>query len=398
MIRTCRSHAFIASPSPWPQRRARPTIRSRLRRSGLARPRRMASDSQRERCLPATCQFHLGHKRPYAAFSPSQRWSICDLGGPYQPKNGRPGQSFMTGILRRSWLTPCRCQPSGRFLASISSAISLSCAFQWRSANVSLPCQNGMYRINRRECAYMWRVMAKLRLPTQVFFPLFILVSLTACSGATLPPTVPLAPTATATPTPTQTPSTSSNIETAVPRSVHPTTATKPTVVPTLLPKTTFPPAVTPTTTPSPIPTAKPAAMPAPTPRPSATALPTPTPKPAPTPVATATPTPVPTDTPTQTQTTTPPPPPSPDPVQTSAPPSAKILVSPAVAPKTRRFDVLRTWGFKGSDDGQFNAPVGITVGKDDRVYVTDRDNHRVQIFDLEGRFLGKWGGFGRED
>ena len=37
----------------------------------------------------------------------------------------------------------------------------------------------------------MWRVMAKLRLPTQVFFPLFILVSLTACSGATVLTTIP---------------------------------------------------------------------------------------------------------------------------------------------------------------------------------------------------------------
>ena len=51
----------------------------------------------------------------------------------------------------------------------------------------------------------MGRIMAKLRLPTQVFLPLVIVVSVTACSGATLPPTVPLAPTATATPTPTQT-------------------------------------------------------------------------------------------------------------------------------------------------------------------------------------------------
>ena len=62
----------------------------------------------------------------------------------------------------------------------------------------------------------MWRVMAKLRLPTQVFLPLSILVSLPQVLGAALPTTTLPAPAATATPAPAQTPSPSSNIETAI--------------------------------------------------------------------------------------------------------------------------------------------------------------------------------------
>ena len=31
-------------------------------------------------------------------------------------------------------------------------------------------------------------------------------------------------------------------------------------------------------------------------------------------------------------------------------------------------------------------------------VYVTDRDNHRIQKFDSTGAFLAEWGGFGTTD
>ncbi len=42
--------------------------------------------------------------------------------------------------------------------------------------------------------------------------------------------------------------------------------------------------------------------------------------------------------------------------------------------------------------DGQFKTPWGIAVDGQGRVYVADTWNHRIQVFDGKGRFLGKWG------
>jgi tripartite motif-containing protein 71 len=55
----------------------------------------------------------------------------------------------------------------------------------------------------------------------------------------------------------------------------------------------------------------------------------------------------------------------------------------------------IRTFGSRGSGDGQFQNPWGITI-VDGVVYVTDSQLSRVQAFDLNGAFLGKWGGYGR--
>jgi DNA-binding beta-propeller fold protein YncE len=64
-------------------------------------------------------------------------------------------------------------------------------------------------------------------------------------------------------------------------------------------------------------------------------------------------------------------------------------------------FDVngkfLRKWGSAGSGDGQFNSPSGLTV-EDGQVYVTDGLNNRVQVFDVNGAFLRKWGSAGLGD
>ncbi len=42
--------------------------------------------------------------------------------------------------------------------------------------------------------------------------------------------------------------------------------------------------------------------------------------------------------------------------------------------------------------DGQFKTPWGIAVDGQGRVYVADTWNHRLQVFDRSGNFLGKWG------
>lgn len=53
--------------------------------------------------------------------------------------------------------------------------------------------------------------------------------------------------------------------------------------------------------------------------------------------------------------------------------------------------EYLTHWGRKGSGDGEFNLPHDVCLDSAGRVYVADRTNQRVQIFDANGRFLGKW-------
>jgi len=47
----------------------------------------------------------------------------------------------------------------------------------------------------------------------------------------------------------------------------------------------------------------------------------------------------------------------------------------------------LHSWGEPGTDPGCFNVPHNIVTDADGLVYVADRENHRVQIFDGKGRY-----------
>jgi DNA-binding beta-propeller fold protein YncE len=51
----------------------------------------------------------------------------------------------------------------------------------------------------------------------------------------------------------------------------------------------------------------------------------------------------------------------------------------------------VMAWGTKGAGDGQFNAVHGVDVDRNGRVYVADRANKRVQVFDESGKFLQAW-------
>ncbi|HLV94490.1 MAG TPA: peptidyl-alpha-hydroxyglycine alpha-amidating lyase family protein [Candidatus Acidoferrales bacterium] len=48
----------------------------------------------------------------------------------------------------------------------------------------------------------------------------------------------------------------------------------------------------------------------------------------------------------------------------------------------------LKSWGEPGSGPGQFNVPHSIAVDASGHVYVADRGNRRIQVFDGEGKFL----------
>ena len=45
--------------------------------------------------------------------------------------------------------------------------------------------------------------------------------------------------------------------------------------------------------------------------------------------------------------------------------------------------DFIKSWGEPGIDPGQFLRPHNIAVDADDRVYVADREAHRVQVRQL---------------
>ena len=52
---------------------------------------------------------------------------------------------------------------------------------------------------------------------------------------------------------------------------------------------------------------------------------------------------------------------------------------------------LLQSWGEPGTDPGQFNIPHNIATDADGWVYVADRENHRVQVFDGNGKYETQW-------
>lgn len=56
---------------------------------------------------------------------------------------------------------------------------------------------------------------------------------------------------------------------------------------------------------------------------------------------------------------------------------------------KTGKF--IKAWGSLGTESGQFSCTHAICVDSKDRIYVADRNNVRVQIFDVEGKLLDTW-------
>jgi DNA-binding beta-propeller fold protein YncE len=51
----------------------------------------------------------------------------------------------------------------------------------------------------------------------------------------------------------------------------------------------------------------------------------------------------------------------------------------------------LFSWGEGGTDPGCFNLPHNIVTDAQGLVYVADRENHRIQIFDDRGRYQAQW-------
>ncbi|HVZ27768.1 MAG TPA: peptidyl-alpha-hydroxyglycine alpha-amidating lyase family protein [Rhizomicrobium sp.] len=57
----------------------------------------------------------------------------------------------------------------------------------------------------------------------------------------------------------------------------------------------------------------------------------------------------------------------------------------------------IKSWGKLGSEPGNFREPHDIYVGgSKGYVYVADRQNNRIQVFDQEGTFIAAWKQFGQ--
>jgi DNA-binding beta-propeller fold protein YncE len=57
---------------------------------------------------------------------------------------------------------------------------------------------------------------------------------------------------------------------------------------------------------------------------------------------------------------------------------------------------LLASLGHPGNGPGEFNRPEGLCVDAQDRIYVADSCNHRIQVFGSDGKFLRAYGKAGK--
>jgi sugar lactone lactonase YvrE/mono/diheme cytochrome c family protein len=56
----------------------------------------------------------------------------------------------------------------------------------------------------------------------------------------------------------------------------------------------------------------------------------------------------------------------------------------------------VKAWGVRGPDAGQLEVPHALAMDSKGRLFVADRWNNRISIFDQDGKFLDAWSQFGR--
>ena len=57
---------------------------------------------------------------------------------------------------------------------------------------------------------------------------------------------------------------------------------------------------------------------------------------------------------------------------------------------------LLFSWGESGTSDGQFNIVHDIAIDSEGWLYIADRENHRIQIFDSNGKYETQFGNLSR--
>jgi len=61
--------------------------------------------------------------------------------------------------------------------------------------------------------------------------------------------------------------------------------------------------------------------------------------------------------------------------------------INSRVAKYDKNGDWVKSWGTKGTGPGQFNLPHAIAIDRNNNIYVGDRTNRRIQVFDTDGKF-----------
>jgi len=78
-----------------------------------------------------------------------------------------------------------------------------------------------------------------------------------------------------------------------------------------------------------------------------------------------------------------------------------KILVADCHNHRIQIFDpqgrFLKSIGNVGDKNGQLNNPTDVAVDKQGNIVVCDKDNHRIQRFTKDGVFINKFGGYGED-
>jgi sugar lactone lactonase YvrE len=62
--------------------------------------------------------------------------------------------------------------------------------------------------------------------------------------------------------------------------------------------------------------------------------------------------------------------------------------INSRVAKYDKNGDWVKSWGDKGTGPGQFRLPHALVIDRNDNIYVGDRTNRRIQVFDTNGKFL----------
>ena len=80
---------------------------------------------------------------------------------------------------------------------------------------------------------------------------------------------------------------------------------------------------------------------------------------------------------------------------------SGEVVVSDCYAHRisvyNRERKHIRSFGSKGSNEGQFQYPRGVAITSDNHILIADEFNHRIQMFTKEGRFVKSVGQMGEK-
>jgi DNA-binding beta-propeller fold protein YncE len=79
--------------------------------------------------------------------------------------------------------------------------------------------------------------------------------------------------------------------------------------------------------------------------------------------------------------------------------PNGELFVTDGYAnARVHRFSssgkLLSSWGAPGDEPGEFNLPHGALIQGGKTLYVADRENNRIQVFNLKGEFVSQWTDF----